>query len=289
MQHYQLHSILLAAAAMVGTGACNSLPAYYDGFERLEISASSLDPLTAHPVVGNFVQTEYWLDYQAPTAEELAELQPAGSEPVDQVPWIRRNDLEVSVQYRLENKTEGPLTAWVTLDGASEFFDWNPIELFGIAGGEDADEIPFPSLLGLTPIHLEGGEVLTGEFREDDVVEAAYDLDVMTRFCGGPFAVLYNRSEVDPVGTDGVPPGSEIAGFGMIRLTLGADGPAVLDYSLRIRDAAGRLYDAREDYARYEFTPIEYVPLGLAQAVPADQIDPGVISEFCLAQQDPPA
>jgi hypothetical protein len=278
----QILALAVPAFALTTASGCNPTPAYYDGFEVLEITAADLDPETAHPAIGNWVQTEFWLDYAPPTAAQLDALGPADGEPAERDPWIRADSVDLAVQWRLVNESDdAPLRAWVLLDGATEFYDWNPVAMYGMGGGEDADEVPFPSLLGYYPLELAPGEVLTGEFREDDTSEAVFDLDVMTRFCGGPFALLYNRHEVDPVGTEYLPAQARRAGLGMLRLTLGADGPAKLDYSLRVRDGDEVLFDAHRDDARYDFTPAPYVPAGFAQ-VPAGQADPGMLSMFCM-------
>ena len=265
---------------------CNN-PAYFEGFETLRLDAQAIaaaqmeGSMTAGPPdIGAYVQTEYWIDYGEPTAAELAELQPDGAEPADVIPWIRRDDLDLSVTWTLTNDSDQRVRAWVTLDGATEFYDWNPIAMYGIGGGEDAEELAFPSLLGYFPRVLEGGQVMHGEFREDDTSEAAYDLDVLTRFCGGPFAVLNNRSEADPRGTEGVPEGVVIAGPAMLRLTLGGDGPMHLEYSIRVRDREGVLFDRRVDDRRYEVTPQPYVPAGLA-VVPVGEADPSTVTAFC--------
>ncbi|RMH00187.1 MAG: hypothetical protein D6705_01020 [Deltaproteobacteria bacterium] len=257
-----MHAGLVAWGLAIA--ACAPDTGYYEGFAPLEIEASDIDEETAHPVVGNFVQQEYYLDFRAPAPDEFAELRPEGSTPMEWIPWIRRDDIDVSVQFRLTNLADGPIRAFVLLDGATEFYDWNPVAFYGLAGGEDADEVPFPSLLGFTPKMLEAGEVYEGEYREDDLREAMLDLDVLTRFCGGPFAVLYNRSEVDPVGMEEVPEDAVIAGMGMIRMTLGATGPARLEYAIRVRDRGGRIFDAHTDNLRYEFMPEPYLPPAVA-------------------------
>ncbi len=273
---------------LVAGAGCNN-PAFYDGFETLILddatiaAAAAEDSMTAGPPdIGAYVQTEYWIDYAEPTMAELMAIQPAGADPVDMLPWIERGDLEISVSWTVTNESDQPVRAWVTLDGATEFYDWNPIELYGLGGGEDADELAFPSLLGYFPRNLEPNEVRSGEFREDDLAEAMYDLDVLTRFCGGPFAVLNNRSEADPRGTEAVPPDAVIAGPAMLRLTLGGDGPLSLEYSLRIREREGVLFDPVRDDRRYEPMPEDYVPAGVA-VVMAGQMDPGTLSDYCGA------
>jgi hypothetical protein len=273
-------------AGLLMLAGCNN-PAYFDGFETLRLDADAIaaaqmeGSMTAGPPdIGACVQTEYWIDYGEPTAAELAELQPEGAEPADVTPWIQRDDLDLSVTWTLTNDSDATVRAWVTLDGATEFYDWNPIAMYGIGGGEDAEELAFPSLLGYFPRVLEAGEVMHGEFREDDMSEAAYDLDTLTRFCGGPFAVLNNRSEADPRGTEAVPDDAVIAGPAMLRLTLGGDGPMHLEYAIRVRDDEGVLFDRRVDDRRYEVAPEPYVPAGLA-VVMAGSTDPSTVTAFC--------
>lgn len=247
------------ACLLVAFG-CNN-PAYYEGAERLVIDAAALEmaqmegAANAHPLLGAYVQTEYWMDFRPPTEAQLAELRPDGAMPADMTPWVRRDQLTMSVEWTLTNQSDGPLRAFVTLDGATEFFDYNPIAMFGAAGGAEEDEVQFPSLIGWYPRDLGPGEVVRGQFREDELREAMYDLDVLSRFCGGPLAVLNNSSEANPVGTDGVPDGAVIAGLVMLRLTLGANAPARLDYSLRLRQSSDILYDSRRDDRRWDPMP----------------------------------
>jgi hypothetical protein len=278
----------IALAALALAGGCTDI-AYYEGFEELVIDDTT--PETEHPLFTYWVQTEYWLDYAPPvTQADLDRMGDPDAEPAGRNPWVRAGDVDFDLAWSLTNETDETMTAWVMLDGASEFFDWNPVELYGMAGGEDAEEIPFPSLLGFTPLELGAGETLRGEFREDDMREAMYDLDVLTRFCGGPFAVLHNRHEVEPIGTEYVPDDAVIAGFYMTRLTLGANGPARLSYGIRVRDREEVLYDARatEYDERFEAEPAPepYVPTGFAMPM-GGMADPGTMSEYCLAENPP--
>ncbi len=259
------------ACTLVGTG-CNN-PAYYPGATRLVVRAADIaaaaedGAANANPTVGAYVQGEYWLDFRDPTDAELAALRPPGSTPMEQDPWVRRDELTISVPWTLTNDSDQPLRAWVTLDGATEFYDYNPIAGFGAAGGEEEEEVQFPSLLGFTPIMLEPHEVREGEFREDDLREAMYDLDAVTRFCAGPLAVLNHRHEADPIGTDAVPSDAVLAGAVMLRLTLGASAPASLEYAVRLRESEGIIFDSARDARRYETMPELYVLPSAAAAM----------------------
>ena len=257
-------SITFALFAWLALSACNN-PAYYPGATRIVIDADDLaaaaeeEAANANPTIGAYGQAEYWLDFRPPSAAELDDLQPAGAMPAEQTPWVRRDELTMSVPWTLTNNSDNPMRAWVLLDGATEFYDYNPIAMYGQAGGEEEEEIQFPSLLGFTPIMVEPREVVRGEFREDDMREAMYDLDVLSRFCGGPLAVLYHRSEADPIGTEGVPDDAIIAGIVLLRLTLGADQPSTLEYSVRLRESEDIIYDSARDARRYEPMPQPYV------------------------------
>lgn len=261
----------IVALALLVLPACNN-PAYYPGATRIVIDEAALaaageeEAANANPTIGAYAQAEYWLDFRPPSPAELDDLQPAGAMPAEQTPWVRRDELTISVPWTLTNESDNPMRAWVLLDGATEFYDYNPIADYGQAGGEEAEEIQFPSLLGFTPITVGPGEVVRGEFREDDMEEAMYDLDVLSRFCGGPLAVLYHRSEADPIGTEGVPADAVIAGIVLLRLTLGADQPSTLEYSVRLRESEDIIYDSARDDRRYEPMPQPYVLAGQAAA-----------------------
>ncbi|MFO0636783.1 MAG: hypothetical protein U0168_28465 [Nannocystaceae bacterium] len=260
----QLRTGSAAALLWASIGGCNN-PAYYQGAQTLRVSAADVAAAAeegadnANPTIGAYVQGEYWLDFRNPTDAELAALQPPGTMPAEQTPWVKRDDLTVSVPWTLTNDGDAPLRAWVLLDGATEFYDYNPIAGFGAAGGEDEDEVQFPSLLGFTPRMVEPGATLEGEFREDDLREAMYDLDAITRFCAGPLAVLNHRHEADPIGTAEVPTDAVFAGAVMLRLTLGASGPATLKYSVRLRQSEGIIFDSARDQRRYDVEPELYV------------------------------
>lgn len=254
---------LLAVTAVLVVGGCNN-PAFYDGATRLVVRAADVeaaaaeDSMTGNPTIGAYKQSEYWLDFREPTEAELAELQPPGAMPSEQTPWVRRGDVTASIPWTLTNDSDAPITAWVLLDGATEFFDYDPISTYGAAGGAEEDEIQYPSLAGFTPRSLGPGEVLRGEFREDDVYEAMYDLDGITRFCAGPLAVLNHRHEADPIGTDVIPDDAIIAAAIMLRITLGSSGPATLEYDVRLRESEAKIFDSARDARRYEVMPEAY-------------------------------
>jgi len=268
--------LLLVGLAPAG---CNN-PAFYAGAQRLVVTAADVDSAVAedsmagNPTIGAYAQSEYWLDFREPSAAELADLQPAGTTPAEQTPWLRRSDVTASIPWTLTNDSDAPLTAWVLLDGATEFYDYDPISTYGAAGGADEDEIQYPSLAGFTPRNLGPGEVLRGEFREDDIREAMYDLDGITRFCAGPLAVLNHRHEANPIGTEVIPDDAVLAAAVMLRITLGASGPATLEYDVRLRESEAKIFDSARDCCRYAVMPEPYVLPGAAAAMGGTATDP---------------
>ncbi|GEM_PF-2674778 len=277
--HIFMAASILSATTLVALPGCDH-QTYFAGPQQLEIEAQA--EAGTHPLFPVFVQLQHPLDFGAPSASELDRLQSGGDEPAAQDPWIRAQDLDITVQWRLENHSDAQITAWVMLDGATEFFDWNPIQIYGQGGGEEADEIPLPSLLGFYPRTIAAHEVVYGEFRDDDLREATFDLDVLTRFCGGPFALLHNRHEADSTGTEKVPENAQLAGMTSLRITLAATGAATLDYSIRVRDHNNVLFDGNQDNRHYETSPTVYVPAGIAAAVDDPLASENVgVSEFC--------
>lgn len=282
-----LRSIMLLAPLTTALVACNN-PAFYEGAQRLRVTSADIAAageeasMTGNPTIGAYVQSEYWLDFRAPTDAELDALQPAGEPVAELQPWVGAGEITAAIPWTLTNDSDAPITAWVLLDGATEFYDYDPISTYGAAGGDEEDEIQYPSLVGFTPRQLAPNEVLRGEFREDDIREAIYDLDGITRYCAGPLAVLNHRHEADPIGTDVIPDDAPLASAVMLRVTLGASGPATLEYAVRIREAGDKVFDSARDDARYETMPEPYaLPGGGAMAPMDPPAEPG--AEQCNA------
>ncbi len=107
------------------------------------------------------------------TRTDLAATMPMG---VD-VPLYRVSLYDLSVEYTVKNLDSVPGTVKVALDAANEAFAWDPT-MITPAGDESP---PAPDLAGGTPIDLQASGQYDGLFREDQLLEAAIDLDQISR------------------------------------------------------------------------------------------------------------
>lgn len=176
------------------------------------------------------------------------------------VPYVKVGDLEVSIEWTIKNLDTMPGTAMIELNGANEFFSYDPSMLDYSGGAEEAP--PTPGLDGDVPIDIAAGETVSGEFREDQILEASIDLDQITRGNINPFAATLRINKNDtsfqpvtivmPTPADPMPMpmplGSPIprAAFAeMIRydLVFKPDRHMVLEYAVRVRDIRGIMDD----------------------------------------------
>jgi hypothetical protein len=189
----------------------------------------------------------YVLPVRQPTAREqqaLVDLQQKLMLP-DQVAWAQARDFDIEIEYSVKNLDTQKLTAFVYLDGGNEFGDYQPNKY--INPNDPNQQTPPPHLVSSEPYMVEVGATVTGVFREDEETEAALDLEAITRYpsngnlAGTPFMVILNRSNVSSLGRDSVPPNDITPAHVRYQLTVAADGHAVLDYTVRVRDHNGKL------------------------------------------------
>lgn len=169
------------------------------------------------------------------------------------VPYVKLGDVELSVEYTIKNLTDMPGTALVQLNGANEFFSYDP-SLIVLSAEDDAP--PTPGLDGDIPLHLEANGTYSDLFREDSVREASIDLDQITRGNVNPFAatLTVNKNadsfqpmtpydpampDVPPMPTGTPIPREAFAGMIRVDLVFKADRRMVLEYTVRMRDIRG--------------------------------------------------
>jgi len=165
------------------------------------------------------------------------------------VPIYRLEHYDLSVEWRVTNNTAADGKFRVDLDGANEEFTYNPEAI--MVGDPDRDP-PAPPLAGDIPITIGPNGTVEGVFREDQLREAAIDLDQITRGNVNPFAAVLTTSKsatsfqpvtpYDPVSeTGGAPDGPEVpaAAFRqLIRIDMRfrPDRDMVLEYTIRLRE-----------------------------------------------------
>jgi hypothetical protein len=164
---------------------------------------------------------------------------------VEQVPQARRDDFDVSLEWTIKNldgESEG--TAFIAVVGANEFFRYDPIVFV-----EDPDEeAPPPPLLGGAPVVVPAGGVVSGLFREDQVAEAAQDLDALSRAGVTPEFAMLTEWPGDDV-PEGVGEGGELPSIpsaavpALLQLDVSftASTRMVLEYVVRVRYRTDRL------------------------------------------------
>src|SRR6185503_15253619 len=124
--------------------------------------------------------------------------------------------------YTTKDDANGPPregTFTIGVDGASEMVKYDESAIAQVFAAANEDPVLLP-LMAPVPRTLGPGQVFQGTLREDDLVEGSLDLDAMGRWSAPFAAVLINRSDVNPVGLEMVPPTVVIPALQEIDLTI---------------------------------------------------------------------
>ncbi len=178
-------------------------------------------------------------------------LMPAG---VD-LPYIQVDDLEISIEWTIKNLTDKPGSAMVELNGANQFFRFDP-SLVKLGTGRETP--PTPGLDGDIPLDIPANGSLSGLFTEDNVREAAIDLDQITRGNFNPYKAtltigknIKEYAQLEPMMFDmeGEPLPQATTGVVFPREAIPAlleadivfkpDRHMTLEYTVRVRDIRG--------------------------------------------------
>ena len=247
-------SIRLWIGGALLSGACATDPVYVQPSEAVEVGIGD-------PVVGE-ATVQVILPVALETAEDAADRAALAAELGVDVPYVKLDDLSVSIEYTIKNLSDAAGEARIKLTGGNELFYYAPAAF--IIDPEE-DELP-PPLAGDIPIAMEPGATSSGTLREDAVYEASIDLELITRTDLNPFAAVLQRQEdiVDMTTMDGVViPREAFAHMVQFDFALAATTHMVMEYDVRVRDHRGILHDELLDAAEGEltaFAPTEYVP-----------------------------
>jgi len=265
--------LALAFAAAAPALACsNNTPIYFNGpTPLLELTGQEMIPR-----ITNGVQ----LKFREPTDDEKKALtdQAAALKAADdpmhrdiKVPWVSRDKVHLEVIFTVTNLDTEAGMFDVTVDGASENakFDEDVVAMALQQGNNDAPTyLPLISLHPQLPASLGPGETYQGIFREDDFAEGEADLDALDRWQPAdpmmdapPFpAVLINRKDVDPVGTEAVPAQVVTPALVEVDVTLTASKHMQCEWLVRVRDDDDRLWHDKAD-AHFNPKPKLYQPM----------------------------
>ncbi len=254
MRHHHRHSLAIVMTLAVG---CANDPVYLpsptsiDAGEMMDMEGNLLPGVSALVIpIKQETQTD---------ADDRAERQARidMTNPGVMLPYVAIDDLEVSVEWTIRNMTDKPGNALIELNGANEYFRYDPSMIMLTT---DDEAPPPPGLDGNVPLDVPANGTISGLFTEDNLREAAVDLDQITRGNVNPFrATLTISKNVDqfaqlaplmfdmdgeplPQATTGVIyPREAIPAILEVGLVFKPDRHMVLEYTVRVRDVRGDL------------------------------------------------
>jgi hypothetical protein len=248
-------TIALAGWLFAAASCSANEPIYFPAPMPLEVGGGGDEPAAS--------TVSITLPFRPPTPEELMALRADSARRMVDTPWLRADDVALSLLYTITNLGDRPASARLEIDGASEFAAYDTQALRAAAALDpEGEEDTVLALIRPTPVLLAPGEVYKGIVREDDFEEAALDLDAIGRFAATPASVLINRSEANPIGLEMVPPEHVRPAFFRVQVGFSAGSHMRLEFLLRVRDDAHQLL--REQGTPFEPTPMTYVPMAPA-------------------------
>lgn len=236
---------------LVGISACTNAPSYVEPREALEVGLP--DPAAPGETI-DIDTTQLFLPIRLETMQEQMDRTARAAElGVQDLPYVGLDDLDISIEWTIKNLSDTDGTARIQINGANELFVYVPA--FYVIDPEE-DEEP-PPLLGTIPTPVRAGDTISGVFREDQLREAAVDLELVTRGLVNPFAaILAYHADLDEVtDPDGVTvPRTAFGHLVQYDIIFTANQHMVLEYDLRIRDQAEILHERLLDAPDGELT-----------------------------------
>lgn len=262
------------AAIAVLLAACANDPIYEPSPTNME--AGIPDP-SGNGVISQ-AKSSLQIPFKTETAADQKTRMALASKLGVMVPYVKVDDVAVEIDYTIKNLDGSNAgTALVELNGANEFFAYDPSMIQLDPGDDEAP--PTPGLSGDIPIDLAPGGTYQGMFREDQVVEASIDLDEITRGNINPFAAELTVNKNDQTFQPLAPEMYDMDGNPLPRTPMGPPIPRaafaqmvrmdlvfkptthmVLDYDVRVRDLRGIVDDKGLDAPQSELEQFPMVP-----------------------------
>lgn len=211
---------------------------------------------SGQPDAGGEVTSVVTLPFRDPTDVESAKLDDDSNALGFRAPWLRRDQVAISVEYTVTNLTDKDGRAQILVDGADEFTSYDRAAINAAIAMQmlrDEDKPVVLSLIQGIPFAVPAGASKSGTIREDDFAEAELDLDAIGRWMATPASVLINFSEVNGAGLQKVPPAEVVPAMFRVAVTLASEQHMRLDFLVRVRDTKNRLLDL--DHAGDAFAP----------------------------------
>lgn len=238
--------LILLALAGTSALACSEMnaPLYFAGDTIESMGNDEVFPTTGRK-----------LRFRAPTEPERMKLdmQRAALGYDMEIPWVSRDKVHIEITYRVTNISDGPGSFAILVDGASEYTQYDTQAVSEALGGDDPIILPLITTVAYT---LDPGATYSGIVREDDFAEGELDLDALGRWNDADAAsptfagVLINRSDVNPIGMNLVPPNLVVPAMVQIDVRLRSTVAMRCEYYIRVRDDDDRLWhnDADDVY-----------------------------------------
>jgi hypothetical protein len=162
------------------------------------------------------------------------------------VPWAGLRDFDIEIEWSVKNLEHTPQKAYFTINGGDEFGDYQPM-LYLDPTVNAADQTPPPPIFVAAPLDLAADEVQVGQFREDQLAEAAHDLEAIIRYPdpmnvrATPYEVLVHDSTVSQIGLENVPAADVTPAMVRFALNISSQGHVAADYTVRVRDHNNKL------------------------------------------------
>jgi hypothetical protein len=203
------------------------------------------------------------------------------------VPYVKVGDIEVELAWNIRNLDDKDGVAEIQLNGANEFFSYDPT-LINLAAPDDDEAPPTPGLSGDIPISVPAHTTMSGLFTEDQLREASIDLDQITRGNVSPFRATLTVSKNAPnfqpltapmpavedyvqTPTGPIVPRDAFAYMTRVDLVFKPTTHMTLDFNVRVRDLRGIMHDMLLDAKPDElqaFKPAVYNPTPAATPAP---------------------
>jgi hypothetical protein len=193
------------------------------------------------------VERRVELPVRAPTDAQLAALADTGglTLPFDRLPWLRRGDVELELEYTISNVSDQTVAVALTINGFNEFHEYFPF-----VGIVQDDAVPDFAMYEWTVV-LGPGERFTSRVREEQFDEVTVDLATLANGPPNFNQVVYfaNQHDRDPNSSRFVPaviPGLTGFRLGLRTIAQGAAPRVVLEATVRARDVKDKLVDPGE-------------------------------------------
>ncbi len=224
-------TLLAAAGALAAlAGGCQALnePIYIAAPAALDVMGTDM---TGAP---NRVKGSVVLRFRKPNATEQRSSTPTPSGSASPSPGSSAIASTWSCSTRSATSDTQDGTFTVAVDGASELVKYDETTIAAAFMAANQKTAPL-ALMAPPPRTLGAGQTYQGTLREDDFIEGELDLDAMGRWMAPFAAVLINRSDVNPIGLDMVPPDVVIPAMQEIDVTLIAEQHMSCQFMVRVR------------------------------------------------------